>query len=93
LFQLKRIRCCDAASRGRGDSSHAALRKIQRVSFFLDLDSSSGVVYGPSALAGADIAWGKHGDPLGEGTAFIRNAHDAQADGLTQIRYNINRTS
>jgi hypothetical protein len=93
LFQLKRIRCCDAASCARAESSHVAPRKNQRVAFFPDLDSSSGVVYGPSALAVADIAWGKTWRSAGEGTAFIRNAHDAQADGLTQVPYKLNRTS
>jgi len=55
--------------------------KINAYHFSRDIDSSSGVVYVPSALVDADVAWGKHGDPLGEGTAFIRNAHVAQARG------------
>lgn len=59
--------------------------KINAFHFFRDIDSSSGVVYVPSALVDADVAWGKHGDPLGEGTAFIRNAHVAQASGLRRF--------
>ena len=72
---------------------NGALRKNQRIAFFRELDSISGVVYVPSALVDAVIAWGKHGDPQGEGTAFIRNAHDAQADGLGKFDTTINRTS
>ncbi len=67
--------------------------KINASQIFRDLDSSSGVVYVRSALVDADIAWGKHGDPLGEGNAFIRSAHDARATAMRRFDTTINRTS
>jgi hypothetical protein len=71
-----------------GISAPGALLRCEKLNashFFRDIDSSSGVFYVPSALADADIAWGTHGDPLGEGNAFIRNAHVAQASGLRRF--------
>ena len=73
--------------RARRSAAMLHCEKLNAFLFFRDIDSSSGVVYVPSALAGADVAWGKHGDPLGEGSAFTRNAHVAQADGHAQVRY------
>jgi hypothetical protein len=44
FVSLEKIECCDAALLDSVDYRHAALRKIQRVALFWDLDSINGLV-------------------------------------------------